>query len=560
MAKKKATLYVAAPLNGGWLLITIDTALWLYKSDGFEEVTICCVSNYNPFNFFSLLLRLKNFHSYINKNKSKELINFTKFSNSKKDKNSELANFAVGKSDRAYLIIGNLKIQFVRLKLIKKNFLLNFITLSYRVIVDYLYYFRNSALKRKAYLKYQVANVYAGLHVLSEALRSDYKSYGSIFHCRLGIFTALYKLHSFVKEYKQIVLPKESISFVAGPAQNYVYGFFSRFISKRGAFFIETSSRQQPFIKCELKEKHYSQLKIYQIRDNVIRAKKKKIFDYYKSRIETPWVAWDYMKFHKEKLRSNKNKINIKGISVILYLHSFTDAQYVYGYDGYNDLMDWTISSISLLNSNKHISKVIIKPHPGINHVYYPGEIIAHKYLRSRLLGFGKIQWADFHFHVKNINSSGLVIGITHHGSIAEELVFNKIPVIGSTYSPWGNKYKFGYWWNNPKEYEALISTKSITELVVTKNQTDELYRYAMDLYFSVNPDNNFDIDSSWRDMLKIYGIENCHEHNANMQRIMHLISQLDPEEKKFKTYIAKRLQRISSLKYVSNKIIVKLK
>jgi hypothetical protein len=80
-----------------------------------------------------------------------------------------------------------------------------------------------------------------------------------------------------------------------------------------------------------------------------------------------------------------------------------------------------------------------------------------------------------------------------------------------------------------------------------------------MDLYFSVNPDNNFDIDSSWRDMLNIYGIKNCHQHNANMQQIMHLVSQLDPEEKKFKKYIAKRLKRINSLKYLSNKIILKL-
>ncbi len=546
--KKKAILYTSATLNGSWLLTSIDIALWLHKSDEFNEVTINCISNYNPFNFFSLLLRFKNLSSYITKNKLKKLKNFIKFSNSKKDKLSELANFATDKSDQAYLIIGNLKIQFVRIKSHKKNFLINFITSSYRVIVDYFNYFRRSALERKVYLKYKVVNIYAGLHVLSEALRSDYKSYGSIFHCRFGILNALYKLQSAVSVYKEIVLSKESIAFVCGPAQEYIYGFFSRFISNQGACFVDTSNKQQPFIKRELKEKYYSELKIYPKSENISRIYKNKISNYYKDRIERPWVTLDYMSFLKEKHFSNKKVINLNGVSVILYLHSFTDGQYIYGYDGYNDLMDWTFNTIYLLNSNKYVSKVIIKPHPGINHIYHPGDAIANKYLKSRLLDFEKVHLADFHFDVKHINSSGLVVGITHHGSVAEELVFNKIPVIASTHSPWGEEYKFGYWWKNPREYEALISTKSITKLKVTKTQNDELYRYAMDHYFSINSDFNFDINSTWRDMLKIWGAKDCHEHGENMQQIIDLVSQLNPKERKFKKYIATRLQRINSL------------
>ena len=384
MEKKKAILYIPAPLNGAWLLICIDIALWLHKSDEFEEITISCVSNYNPFNFFNFLLRFKNLSFYITSNKLKKLSNFLKFSNSKKNKISELANFAIDKSDQASLIIGNLKIQFVRVKFSKKKSLLNFITLNYRVIMDFLNYFKRSALKRKAYLNYKVVNIYAGLNVLSEAIRSDYKSYGSIFNCRPGILTSLYKLHSFIAEYKEISLPKDSTAFVCGPAQNYIYGFFSRFFSDRGACFVEITSRQQPYIKYELKEKNYSSPKIYQIINDVEHIDKKKISDYYKSRIETPWVTWNYMKPLEAKLSSNKKLINLNGVSVVLYLHSFSDAQYAFGYDGYNDLMDWAISTISLLNSNNHVSKVIIKPHPGINHVYYPGDFIANKYLRSK--------------------------------------------------------------------------------------------------------------------------------------------------------------------------------
>jgi len=556
--RKKATLYTSATLNGAWLLISIDAALWLHKSDGYKEITICCVSNYNPLNFFSLLLRVKNLSTYLTKNKFKKLINFLNSSNSKKDKLSELASFATGRLDQASLVVDDLEIKFVRAKLGKKNSVLNFLTLSYRTIFDYLNYFRKSALKNKTYLKYQVANIYSGLYVLSEALRSDYKSFGSIFHCRFGILAALYRLHSSVKEYKDIVLSKESDAFVCGPSQEYVYGFFSRFMSDRGAYFIDTSGTQEPFIKLKLKEKYYLRLKIYQIGDDVLTLKSEKISEYYKSRIERPWEKLYYMSFLKDKLSNkeaikdklfNKEAINLNRVTVIVYLHSFTDAQYIYGYDGYHDLMDWCLNTISLLNSNEHVSRVIVKPHPGVNPVYHPGDVIANKHLRSRISGFDKVQWADFHFDVTQIKGSGLAVGITHYGSVAEELVFHKIPVIASTYSPWGEEYKFGYWWNNPKEYEELISSKSITELVVTKTQTDELYRYVMDRYFNLYSDTNFEIDSTWQDMLKVYGIAENSEFGENFNKINILIAQLDPEERKFKEYITTRLQRISSLK-----------
>ena len=214
-------------MNGSWLLMMIDTALYLHKFSGYTHVTVKIVSNYNLFNLFSLLLRIKNLSSYLTFNKFKKLgryVNFKSkklrsYANSKyqKDNISELMNFTNEKIDETSIIIDDLKIEFVRKKFKKKFFILNFLTLSFRTIVDYISYFRKSALQNKAYLRYKVDNVYAGLHVLSEALRSDYKSCGSIFHCRLGIITALYKLHCYVQECRQIILPKQSSFFVCGP-------------------------------------------------------------------------------------------------------------------------------------------------------------------------------------------------------------------------------------------------------------------------------------------------------------------------------------------------------
>ena len=552
----KAKLYTSALLNGSWLLTSIDTALWLNKLYGFKQVNIICISNYNIFNLFNLFLRFKNLSSYFKKKKLLKLWSLIKLSKSQNNKLSQLANFAVGNLDQANLTIGDLEIKFTRIRCIEKNFLINNLTLSLRTILDYFKYFRKSELKNRAYMKYKVAGIYAGLHVLSEALRSDYKSFGSIFHCRIGILTALYKLHSSVKEYEQIVLPKKSNSFVCGPALEYIYGFFSRYMSDQGAFFLETNNRQQPYIKRELNEKYYSRLNLSKLEIDFLDVEKDKITEYYKNRIERPWEAFRYK---VEKYSSNKELTNLNGVTVILYLHSFTDAQYVYGYDGYHDLMDWCLSTISLLNSNEYISKVVVKPHPESTSTYHPGDSIANKYLKSQLSKFDKVEWADFHFDVNHIVSKGLVVGITHHGSVAEELVFKKIPVIASTNSYWGEEYKFGYWWKNVKDYENLISGKAITELVVTKTQIDELYRYAMDQYFNINSDVNFNIDSTWLDMLSIYdGVEDCLEHGENMEQIIRLVSMIDPEDRQFKEYIKTRLKRINLLKDNSKNIIVK--
>jgi len=550
--QKKAIVYTSASLNGSMLLTSIDCALWLHKSDGYKKVTINCISGYGIFNFFNVLMRFKNLFEYLTKSKFKKLRDTIVISNNyssvnfKKNKHSEMANFALGKLDQTYLTIGDLEIQFVRIKLNEKRLVLSSISLIYKVILDYFKYFRRSALKRKGYLEYKVANINCGLNILSEALRADSKSCGSIFKARLAILSTLYKLNCSFIAYKQITLPKGYAAFTFGPDQEYIYGFFSRFMSNLGAYFIDTSGSHSPYIKRKLEGRGYDRLKISPRGGKITQVEKEKVSDYYKRRISKPWEVFSYADYFEKT-----QPINLEGVSVIVYLHSFTDGQFLFGYDGYHDLMDWSISTISLLNSNKHVSRVIIKPHPGVDPTYHPGDAIANKYLDSQFSTLDKVQWADYHFDVDHINSSGIVVGISHHGSVAEELVFNKIPVIASTHSSWGNEYKFGFCWDDLEDYESLISTDAITRLVVTKKQIDELYRYAMDGYCSVDESYFFDVTSTWMDMLKIYGVEKHHEFGENMEQIKLLVSRLDPEDEKWYEYINTRLLRINLLKEV---------
>ena len=542
--KKKASLYTSAPLDGAWLLISIDTAIWLHKKNGFQEISIYSIPKYNTFNIFGLFLRLKNLSSYLNKTKLKKIFNFFAPKKTYVKNGSELALFATGQLDQASLIIGDLNIHFFRIKLSKKKSFIGIVNTYLEVVNDYLNYFTSNSIRNKKYLDYKVHNIYVGLNILSEALRSDYKSFGSIFHCRIGILNSLYKLKTYFDKCKDINLKKENSNFVIGPAQTYIYGSFSRYMFDKGAYFIDTRDHQMPFIQRDLKGSYFSHLTTPKINKD-IKIPTKIISDYYKNRINKPWQAFSYL---GESKTSNKKVINLKGVSVIMYLHSFTDAQYFYGYDGYHDLMDWSFRTISLLNSNTYVNKIIVKPHPATNPFYHPGDVIANEYLKVKVSNFDRVMWADFHFDVNHIKSSGLVIGITHHGSVAEELVFQNFPVIASEHAPWGKKYKFGYFWEDLEEYEALISGKSITELKVTKSQTKELYRYAFKRHLSSNKNSSFNIDSTWQDFMKINDVKSTHEHGKDMEQIDNLISRIEPKSIEFKNYIETRIQRINLL------------
>jgi hypothetical protein len=49
------------------------------------------------------------------------------------------------------------------------------------------------------------------------------------------------------------------------------------------------------------------------------------------------------------------------------------------------------------------------------------------------------------------------VFGITHHGSVAEELVFLGIPVLASTRAPWTDSYQFVRTWRSVHEYGDML-------------------------------------------------------------------------------------------------------
>ena len=146
-------------------------------------------------------------------------------------------------------------------------------------------------------------------------------------------------------------------------------------------------------------------------------------------------------------------------LSVIVFLHSFTDAQYMFGLDGFDDLYHWTIFTIDTCLMNKSINRVLIKPHPALDDILCPGDIVAFDRIFKKYKGNPRVIFLDKHCSLVALLKKGKLYGITHHGSVAEEIVYLKQPVIASAYAGWGVNYPFVKAWKTVEEYKNILKS-----------------------------------------------------------------------------------------------------
>ena len=181
-------------------------------------------------------------------------------------------------------------------------------------------------------------------------------------------------------------------------------------------------------------------------------------------------------------IQGHKIDLPVSSLTATVFLHSFNDGQYVYGYDGFSDIFSWAISAIDWLVQSQAISVVLVKPHP---HVDYENSLIESKALELLQATFSaqrKVIFLKKDSSILRLAKQNKVIGITHHGSIIEELVFLRIPVICSTQGPWGRNYGFGLTYSNPDELELLLKKiDSEAFPIISDKSYKELLAYVYD-------------------------------------------------------------------------------
>jgi hypothetical protein len=167
-----------------------------------------------------------------------------------------------------------------------------------------------------------------------------------------------------------------------------------------------------------------------------------------------PWMS--AIKFVKE----NKK---YKEITHLIYAHSFTDGQMLYGYDGFVNMYDWLDFTINELTKNKN-NKILVKAHPTFFNAKFPNKQMTY----DRKLFFKIISKYESNTNIdfikeptKNINLLNRLnkktIIISHHGSAILESLYLNFKCISSQATLWSPKFEVTNDWNSKISYKNFL-------------------------------------------------------------------------------------------------------
>ena len=348
--------------------------------------------------------------------------------------------------------------------------------------------------RRLLQLKYE--GVLIGDLIASTSLRSYPESGGSLHKSRglLSLIARSVALVDYCKNHLSIV--DNNDVYVTIPEPTYLQAIYRRSLHSFGANILETH-HYNGYKKIIESSKVLTNPAIVQNPGLKIRnVNREKSIAYLNSRIEKPSESLWYM--YNGVNRSDELLFDLNGVEVriqgdqlyaVVFLHSFDDGQYYFGLDGFDDLYEWTTETIDQLLENKNVNTIFVKRHPNLNYSRCPGDLVAFQRLTKRYKQRERVVWLGKDVSPKAFVNSGKFFGITHHGSVAEELVFLGVPVIAGTCAPWGSAYKFVHTWRSPTEYREMLKSFSLD---VWSRPSDymrnDLYRFVQEYRIDTLP------------------------------------------------------------------------
>ena len=183
------------------------------------------------------------------------------------------------------------------------------------------------------------------------------------------------------------------------------------------------------------------------------------------------------------------HKINYKKFDYVIYAHSFTDGQLCYGYDGFENTLDWLIFTIDkLVNNNK---KILVKSHPN----FFNKSLTANSEWDRKIFMVIKKQYKNnknIYFLDAPIHNYELLkklhhkcILITKHGSVLLEGSFTNFKSICSKSNFIDTNFKVSNTWKNVFEYNKLLSMNFEDLHYSNKNDLFKLIYTLFNIYAS---------------------------------------------------------------------------
>jgi len=386
---------------------------------------------------------------------------------------------------------------------------------------------------------------YQGIHIgdlaASHALRAKPKLGGSLEACK-ELFNKLVDAIYICDLAKTLRFDTKEENYVMVPEPTYVHAVYQRTLHSLGAHVITGNSYNKKYLATPAGQVFSNPFFVLPPECGVVDTQK--VISYMNGRVSKPqkylWNMFNGVNNNASKMINDMygESVDISGtgLKVIVFLHSFDDAQYRFGLDGFDDLYHWTIFTIDNCLMNRSIDKVLIKLHPNVNVQEYPGEKVAFNRIFNRYKEKPKVIFLDKSCSLVALSKKGKLYGITHHGSVAEEMVYLKQPVIASAYASWGVNYPFTKIWQTVEEYKNII--KSISKQgwsPPSKAQKEWLFRYVHEYRFKEIPINE---KASWMKFAYLQTGEKIEITHENYRRYNYHMENLAPNTQLFNDFL----------------------
>ena len=350
-------------------------------------------------------------------------------------------------------------------KLINKNLNLKIFEVKKFPNLRYLFYFTYIILsgkifkKNRAQLKYN--NIEIGRFILSQTyFRFDSYLSKFIFYKTLlkNFFYAGKILNSCEYYYYNF-----NVNGVYADHCGYLNGIiYSYFAQKKipvytnnyphGIFFVNNKKNKKKHL-----EKYEGAIRI-NLKQKISRKQKeqslKKISQLTKKKYFIPWLQ--HLKFKKIK------KLNYKKFDYVIYAHSFTDGQMWYGYDGFENTLDWLEFTLNFFKNKK--KNILVKPHPNFYNsslaIYAEWDKKIFDFLRKKYEKSNNIFFLNSpiqNYELQKKLDSSKCIAITKYGSVVLEASYMNFKTICSNSNFFNSKFKIANRWSNIDEYENLL-------------------------------------------------------------------------------------------------------
>tara|TARA_Y100000389_G_scaffold188076_1_gene210180 strand:- start:5397 stop:6773 length:1377 start_codon:yes stop_codon:yes gene_type:complete len=319
-------------------------------------------------------------------------------------------------------------------------------------------FLKGNLFNNKKFVQLRYRGFSLGRYVLSTFIRRSLNY--SLLHKKYFFIQLLFQAVNIINSNKEIDKNIVGIYIDHGQFINGLYiEIFSKFKKNvaiynypRGLISIDFSNIKKNKTKCSFEGILQLDFKNKKISENEKKIAKSKINHSLKNPKIIPWLKkTKFFKFRKQ---------NFKPYSHVIYAHSFTDDQLMWGYDEFIDMHEWLIFTIEeLLNNKKYF---IIKSHPNFFTITksrreYEDKLMFYKIKKKYKSKY--IKFIDYplknDLFLSNLNKKTILI--SHHGTAIFEGIINNFKIISSRSTLWNRNFNLTNSWENQNEYKKLL-------------------------------------------------------------------------------------------------------